>query len=611
MNNARRLSTLALVGLVYFLAREGSYAASWYVNPTAAGGANNGTSWANGWLAFDQITWGSVAPGDTVYLHGGVSGYTYSGSFLSPFTIGASGTAGNPITISIGQDAGHNGVANLTGQYIDLQGRPYIHITGNVGGAQNLWLTDFFDTANRTFANKVLADGTTGFSMDHCYASNVNQCVSLVGAQGFAIDSNTLIARGDAAVRAVNSPDNGFDSHTVSRNVIVCQFATNQPGFLGPDGIQASHGITVVSNYFTIAQVSFQTSSQHPDFTQIIGNHIKIYANYFLNIGDSGNDFDWWANPTPHDILIYNNVYNIDTAIDPFPEYIRWYVSAGNSITSLANFQVVANTFANNATWPNVYGRWGASGNPVLTNVRLADNIFYGGAFDVANDPVATGSTLSVSNNVYAPGFTYIWRGTNYSAAGMVAGPDASGVAGVPTFVGAADFHLASTNSVGWAAGLNYNSLFTTDKDGVVRGGTWDDGAYQFVGGNTNLPPNVPSNVTPANAATGVATVPTLIGSAYSDPQGNSQTLAQFQIYASDGVTLITDSFNVGAVNSWVSDVTLAYSTTYKWRWQVGSVVGASGFSPLTSFTTLAQPVSPGVKLRIDRLKTNQGRGKP
>ncbi len=450
--------------------------------------------------------------------------------------------------------------------------------------------------------------------MNMCYASNVNQCVSLVGAQRFVISTNTLIARGDAAVRAVNSPDLGFDSHIVGWNTIVCEYATNQPGYLGPDGVQASHGITVCSNLFTIRQVGYQTSTQHPDFTQIIGNHVKILANTFLNIGDSANDFDWVFNPTPHDIIIANNVYNIDTAIDPFPEYIRWYASANASVTSIDNVQIVANTFANNSTWPNLLGGWSAKpGGPTVTNFRIADNIFYGGALFVSNSPSLLPGSCTVSNNVYTPGQTYTWRGTNYTGAQMVAGgtgPDQTGVSGTPIFAGTSNFHLASTNSVGWAVGLNYNSVFTTDKDDVLRGGTWDDGAYQFTGVNTNLPPNTPSNVTPADLATGVGLTPTLIGSAYNDPQGNSQTFAEFRIYASDGTTLIVGSGNVGAVNQWTSTTTLVYSTTYKWRWRVGSVGGISPFSTFTSFTTMDQPPS-HVKLRIDKLKTNQGHGKP
>lgn len=37
----------------------------------AAGGANNGSSWANAWNSSASINWASVAAGDTVYISGG------------------------------------------------------------------------------------------------------------------------------------------------------------------------------------------------------------------------------------------------------------------------------------------------------------------------------------------------------------------------------------------------------------------------------------------------------------------------------------------------------------------------------------------------------------
>lgn len=56
-----------------------------------ASGANNGTSWANGWTNTSSIGWSGLSPGDTVCMAGG----TYSGSI----TTAKSGTSGNPITL--------------------------------------------------------------------------------------------------------------------------------------------------------------------------------------------------------------------------------------------------------------------------------------------------------------------------------------------------------------------------------------------------------------------------------------------------------------------------------------------------------------------------------
>jgi hypothetical protein len=78
---------------------------SWYVD-NAASGSNKGTSWVNAWQSIAAINYTSVNPGDTIYISGGTVSKTYKEGFARP----KSGTAGNVITISTGQDAGHTGV---------------------------------------------------------------------------------------------------------------------------------------------------------------------------------------------------------------------------------------------------------------------------------------------------------------------------------------------------------------------------------------------------------------------------------------------------------------------------------------------------------------------
>src|SRR5262249_25578525 len=56
-----------------------------------ASGANNGLDWNNAWTDWSSINWGSIRAGDTVYIAGG----RYTGTLQ----IGASGRAGNRITI--------------------------------------------------------------------------------------------------------------------------------------------------------------------------------------------------------------------------------------------------------------------------------------------------------------------------------------------------------------------------------------------------------------------------------------------------------------------------------------------------------------------------------
>lgn len=81
-------------------------AASWYVD-NAATGENDGTSWSNAWMNPTNVVWASVLAGDTVFVSGGSTTKLYVDSLV----IGKDGTAGSPITVRIGQDAGHNGIA--------------------------------------------------------------------------------------------------------------------------------------------------------------------------------------------------------------------------------------------------------------------------------------------------------------------------------------------------------------------------------------------------------------------------------------------------------------------------------------------------------------------
>src|SRR3990167_10433434 len=91
------------------------FAADHYVDNTASG-SNNGTSWTNAWQSFSAINWGSVQPGDVIYISGGSSSKTYAET-LDPGSW--QGGATSRLTIIAGKyspsPSGHRGTVILNG----------------------------------------------------------------------------------------------------------------------------------------------------------------------------------------------------------------------------------------------------------------------------------------------------------------------------------------------------------------------------------------------------------------------------------------------------------------------------------------------------------------
>src|SRR4051794_20107778 len=93
--------------------------------------SGTGGSWSSAWKNFSDIKWVAVQPGDTIYVSGGLSSQTYNNTL----TIGRSGSAAGPITITKGVDGGHNGTViidgnNKLGNGIYDNGYNYVVIDG-------------------------------------------------------------------------------------------------------------------------------------------------------------------------------------------------------------------------------------------------------------------------------------------------------------------------------------------------------------------------------------------------------------------------------------------------------------------------------------------------
>src|SRR5437899_820518 len=170
-----------------------THAANWYVD-NAASGANNGTSWANAWRAFSAVVWGSsgVKAGDTLYISGGSTSKTYAESW----SVGASGTATSPITITIdASNANHNGTVifdyNADGDSptriaISLS-QDYIVIDGvNVNATNHIQMKNLRNVYNNTSARCINGAGT-GTTIDHLTFINNNNPIRFAPCTGIKI----------------------------------------------------------------------------------------------------------------------------------------------------------------------------------------------------------------------------------------------------------------------------------------------------------------------------------------------------------------------------------------------------------------------------------------
>jgi hypothetical protein len=177
-------------------------AADHYVDQNASG-ANDGSSWINAWESIIAISWGSVAPGDTVYISGGSSSKTSN----ETLDVAASGSAGNPITITGGADPGHDGTVILDGQMsltygVLIENTDYVTVRGldvrNYTGNGMLSLYPFGQTAILVAYNNTLVGGYWG-------------TIRLGNAPGSVVKNNVLMLTRTGSTMGIEGSPSGYD----------------------------------------------------------------------------------------------------------------------------------------------------------------------------------------------------------------------------------------------------------------------------------------------------------------------------------------------------------------------------------------------------------------
>lgn len=280
--------------LIFLLLTIQCFATDWYVK-NGGTGSNNGTSWTNAWTSFASINWGSISPGDNLYIDGGTDSVVYNAQ-LTPT---ANGTSSNYINILAGKyspsPSGHSGRVIIKGtgtQSIYIQSsssgspRRYINIkglecTGSEKGVHfedyvsnvtidSLYIWDFLGQAG-AFLN-----GASEYTIDSVIIKNCRiispavydgetDCIFTQRAGNILVHDNFLHERNQDPLAHTDALQayltNGW---VVYNNTIINDsvYSTEGGGVPMIFGVQGTRNVMVANNFLYMGGIWYPTGSQ-------------------------------------------------------------------------------------------------------------------------------------------------------------------------------------------------------------------------------------------------------------------------------------------------------------------------------------------------------------
>ena len=468
-------------------------AATWYVDNAAGAGSRNGTSWANAWTNLNGIT--GTSAGDTVYISGGTTSKTYRDPYWTP----ANGTAGNPITYRIGQEAGHSGRA-----IFDSQGVNSAWLFGN-GVLKNVVIDGLY-SGNRRF---VVTNASSFHWSVWCDGVSDITIKGLEAWESVRFNSGTNIHLQNCFFSPF-PPTNGNSTYAVlwsvktksgesmdftNNSIKQCEFrlprSSANPAW-GSDGVQGGRCTDFQSNTLYTVTGMENLDWQHGDGWQNVstageGSWCRIANNSFTNFANYG--IYWEMTGAVSNVHVFNNVVSHTDSSTATSAAVGLVIACqGASGVTYSNLVVANNTVVDN------YGRSGigvadASAANTYQNCVVANNLTYNSGVAGGEQAISVGNSsgtngLAIYGNKSISGA----RGTNTieTAQLALAGGDTGLAFTSYSELGSGNnFRLLSSDTAAISAGFDLSAYFTTDADGNTRSGTWDLGAYEYIAPST------------------------------------------------------------------------------------------------------------------------------
>lgn len=391
-----------------------------YIKADATGSAN-GTSWANAWTNFNQMS--GIAAGDTIYISGGSSGLIYSGAQL---TAPAQGVTNAPITLKKSEEAGHTGMVTISN-----------NITGNlkfwvIDGSQSSSFnapTNGWDIASDlSWTNNIgidlVAYNAINYSADNQEGLNV-KWVRIRHPIDFSqtAEADGLDNDGDAAVdepgesiykkgwisetcgiRLVPTGTKTIVGNMVFEHIYMTDISTF--GLSAPDMTSSAGYSKVLMRYCYVTRIgddpvnysgtgfTFDSGvisdgtriDGHGDGLQTVGSYIRVRNSVFWNMHNAHLrlQFTPAQETTTTGWQVYGNFFfETNTPAYAGAEGIGWVTYAIQGNTPVTNMYLRDFVFANNTVLftPNARSALSMSQrdnytNIYLTNFALVNNVF-------------------------------------------------------------------------------------------------------------------------------------------------------------------------------------------------------------------------------------------